>query len=353
MKESWLTYPLARFFSFLLGFFPQNYQLEYAEEQSYAFRMALMDAQKSGGWAVLMVAWRELRDFPLALLQACVLERNLSMKQIPGAHLPGEPVTRWRLVAALLPFVLFILYSLLVEHYFPRMSETAMNLAGALVLAMILGLMGLAVYGGVRGMPTWSLPAWSIPFFIVGLLSIQSAYSLFAWPAATWERMLVTALRSLVSYTGILVLGLALLFLVRPFYRRVRQDWTLLAFLIYCGFPLYAELYDPYYGLEIYEAGTFVLLGLGALAFLLVPKRWQRFGVLVGAVILAFSLLAWGIYSIYPQQPFARGADSRLWEGVQPLLMLPGMILSLALALPISRIPGIFWRERQPAGGPA
>jgi hypothetical protein len=40
----------------------------------------------------------------------------------------------------------------------------------------------------------------------------------------------------------------------------------------------------------------------------------------------------------------------RVWEAIQPLLMLPGMIFTLALAPLISRIPGIFLHQQQPAG---
>jgi hypothetical protein len=102
--------------------------------------------------------------------------------------------------------------------------------------------------------------------------------------------------------------------------------------------------------LEIYETGAFVLMGLGALGFLLAPRKWQRFTLLCAALVLALGLLAWGIYTIFPQQVFARGGNMRTWEAIQPLLMLPGMIFTLALAPLISRIPGIFLRQQQPAG---
>jgi hypothetical protein len=344
MNIHWLT----RIYTYLLRFFPIPFRKEYEEELLYTFRMAAQDtAEGRGTGQLLLFAWRELRDLPWAALQAHLYERRRTMKYLPGAHLPGEPVIRWRLAAALLPFVVFIIYTLLDN---PLMTGTAKNLAGALVLTMIVGILVLAVYGIVRGLPTWSLPAWSIPFFAASMLSIQSAYGLFSWPSLQGERILVMMARSLFSYTGMLALGLALLFLVRPFYRRVRQDWTLLAFLFFCGFTLFTIFFDPYIGLEIYETGAFVLMGLGALGFLLAPRKWQRFTLLCAALVLALGLLAWGIYTIFPQQVFARGGNMRTWEAIQPLLMLPGMIFTLALAPLISRIPGIFLRQQQPAG---
>jgi hypothetical protein len=269
------------------------------------------------------------------------------MKHVPGAHLPGEPLVHWRLAAALLPFVVFIIYTLLDN---PLMTGTGKNVAGALVLTMAVGVLVLAVYGGLRGLPTWSLPAWSIPFFMANMISIQSAYGLFGWPSLQNERILVMMARSLFSYTGMLALGLVLLLLVRPFYRRVRQDWTLLAFMFFCGFALFAIFFDPYIGLEIYETGAFVLMGLGALGFLLAPRKWQRFTLLCAALVLALGLVAWGIYTIFPQQVFARGGNMRSWEAIQPLLMLPGMIFTLALAPLLPRLAGSFLREQQPAG---
>jgi hypothetical protein len=346
MNINWLT----RIYTYLLKCFPSMYRKEYEEELVYTFRMAARDTVERRGTSQLMLfAWRELRDLPWAALQAHLDERRRTMKHLPGAHLPGEPVVRWRLAAALLPFIVFIIYTLLDN---PLMTGTAKNLAGALVLTMVVGILVLAVYGIVRGLPTWSLPAWSIPFFMVNMLSIQSAYGLFAWPAAQSERILIMITRSLVSYAGALVLGLSLLFLVRPFYSRVRQDWTLLAFLFFCGFALFTIFFDPYIGLEIYETGAFVLMGFGALVFLLVPKKWQRFTVLAAALILAFALVSWGIYTIFPEQSFARGRDIRTWrtwEAIQPLLMLPGMLFTLALAPLLSRLLDLFQRQ-QPAG---
>jgi len=339
---------LTRLYSNLLRLFPKDYRQEYAEELAFAFQKAVEDAGSgSDPRRVWGVVWRELRDFPLALLQMHLRERSRMMKTIPGAYLPGEPIVRWRLAAALLPFVVFIIYTLLDN---PLMTGTAQNIAGALVLAMVVGILGLAIYGGLHGLPTWSLPAWSIPFFAAAMLSIQSAYGLFGWPSAQSERILVMMARSLFSYTGMIVLGLALLLLVRPFYRRVQQDWTLLAFLFFCGFALFTIFFDPYVGLEIYETGAFVLMGLGALAFLLAPSKWQRFTVLCAALALAIGLVAWGIYSIFPQQSFARGGDMRTWEAIQPLLMLPGMLFTLALAPLLTHLVGALLRREQPAG---
>lgn len=345
------THWLIRIYNYLLKFFPDRYLVEYGEEQAYVFRMAATDVYAQGGTSqLLMFAWRELRDLPWAVVQAHLYERRPRMKYLPGAYLPGEPIVRWKLAAALLPFVLFAFYTLLIDRSGARLTAEVWNLLGVLSLVMFLGIVFLAVLGVVRGLPTWSLPAWSIPFFIVNLLSIEPAYSLLALPVTLQERIVVMALRALVSYGTMLALGLALLFLVRPFYRRVRQDWTLLAFLMYCGFPLFANFFDPYVGLDIFESGAFVLMGLGALAFLLAPKKWQRFTVLSAALILAFALVSWGIYTVFPEQSFARGGDFRTWEAIQPLLMVPGMIFALALTPLISRIPGVFLRQQQPAG---
>ena len=103
-------HPIVRLYRAALGCFPEGYRREYADELLYAVRMAAEDAEAQGRVSLLRLAWRELRDLPLAVLRAHLHERSVQMNLQPGAHLPGGPIRSWQLGVVFLPFLLPLLY---------------------------------------------------------------------------------------------------------------------------------------------------------------------------------------------------------------------------------------------------
>lgn len=70
-------HPVVRLYRATLGCFPGAYRREYTDELLYAVRMAVADAEAQGRVALLRLAWRELRDLPLAIVRAHLHERRV------------------------------------------------------------------------------------------------------------------------------------------------------------------------------------------------------------------------------------------------------------------------------------
>ena len=52
----------------LLRLYPRRFREEFGEELQSTFAEAMAEAAGRGGWALAAVCWRELRDWPIALL---------------------------------------------------------------------------------------------------------------------------------------------------------------------------------------------------------------------------------------------------------------------------------------------
>jgi len=129
----------------MLTLFPLRYRDKYGEELLYAVRMSLEQAQARGRLFVIWLAWRELRDFPGACLQAHLRERRgLIMRFKPGAHLPDGPFKYWQLAAVFLPFS------------FPMLGVALDLLAGGIFTNLIWGVgvvfLGLLIIVWITGL---------------------------------------------------------------------------------------------------------------------------------------------------------------------------------------------------------
>jgi hypothetical protein len=358
--------PVVRLYRAALICFPERYRREYADELLYAVRMAATEAEAQGRLALVRLAWRELRDLPLAIARAHLHERSVPMNLQPGAHLPGGPIRRWQLVAVFLPFLLPLLYP---QRVFTLANAISLRIGSWLFAALGLTLLGvlivILVTGLVRKFPVWALPALGMGLFFVSALlqlAAQSVvfiavmYPLFGgWPrgfglAEDIWMMLLVQLVSLVIMAG----GVAgLLRIVPVFHTQVRQEWTLLSFLLY-GIAILPVLgNDEFHGVGGYETASLLILAMGAGLYLIAPRRWQRVLALVGPAVLSPAVMSLGLYQTFPAQSWANPADVsfRLWEALQPVLYLSPLPILLLLAALAPRLPGRGGQE--PAPSPA
>ena len=350
-----------RLYRSALGCFPEGYRREYADELLYAVRMAAADAEGQSRLALMRLAWRELRDLPLAMVRAHLHERSVPVNLQPGVHLPGGPLRMWQLCAVFLPFLLPLLA--------PQGVLTAANAVPWLALVLDLALLGLltvmSVAGVVHKFPVWALPALGMALFCVSALLqfvAQSAVFLAVmlplyggWPSGfslaedIWMMLLVQAVYMVVM-VGVVA---GLLRIVPGFHTRVRQEWTLLSFLLY-GIAIMPVLgNDEFHGVGGYQTASLLALALGAGLYLAAPKRWQRVLALVGPAVLSPAVMSLGLYQTFPAQPWADPANVsfRLWEALQPVLYLSPLPILLLLAALAPRLPGS--GRREPASSPA
>ena len=315
----------------------------------------------------MRLAWRELRDLPLAIVHAHLHERSIQMNLQPGAHLPGGAMRGWQMAAVFLPFLLPLLYPLLVlAPASVRVTVGPWTLA-ALGLPILGLLVVIWVSGLVRQFPVWALPALGMAlFFVSAFLQLAAhvpvfiavmlpVYGVWGWPSGLslveniWTMLLV----QLVYLVFMAAVVAGLLWIVPGFHRRVRQEWTLLSFLLY-GIAIAPVLgNDEFHGVEGYQAASLLVLAVGAGLYLEAPKRWQRALALVGAAVLSPAVMSLGLYQTFPAQSWADPANVsfRLWEALQPVLYLSPLPILLLLAALVPRLP---WSGgREPASSPA
>ncbi len=97
---------------------------------------------------------------------------------------------------------------------------------------------------------------------------------------------------------GILILLVVLVVLVpalikrfRPFYQRLRDDWTLLSFIIYGTAPFMLVIsFDDYQNEEPYLFLSFLILAVGAWFYLRNKAPWKRFwSLFIGLALSMFT----------------------------------------------------------------
>jgi hypothetical protein len=355
-------HPLVRLYRAALGCFPEGYRRKYADELLYAVRMAAAEAQAQGRVALLRLAWRELRDLPLAIVRAHLQERRVQMNLKLGAHLPGGPIRSWQLVVVFLPFLLPLLHPLRFLIFAHVTVTMGTGLFAALEL-LFLGLLGLISFAGlIREFPLWALPAQGLVLFFASaflqLFALMAVYLTFmlpvygGWPGGLFEKIWAMLLVQGVYLEFMVAAVVGLLRIVPGFLKQVRQEWTLLSFLLYgiAILPVWGN--DEFQGIGGYETASLLVLAVGCALYLLTPRRWQGVLALVAAAVLSPAVMSLGLYQTFPAQSWAVPSDLsfRLWEALQPVLYLSPLPIMLLLAALAPRLP--WGGGREPASSP-
>lgn len=117
-------------------------------------------------------------------------------------------------------------------------------------------------------------------------------------------------------------------------FQRVRQDWSLISYLLY-GLSLFIIFVssDEYHGLGYYQLASLIILGIGTLSYLSPASSLSRLFKLLFALGLSMGVLGLGIYLIYPQQSWSvHTSFPRWWEAIWPLLV--GISLAVNMTIP-------------------
>jgi hypothetical protein len=337
-------------YSAMLALFPVRYREEYGEELLYSVRMSVEQAQARGRLFVIRLAWRELRDFPGACLQAHLNERRgLIMKLQPGAHLPDGPFKFWQLAAVFLPFSIALLVVALDLSAGGNITSLLYGIGvvflGLLVIVWITGL--------VKEFPIWALPSLGLILFIFagGLYLISQGITLIVlrpiwgsfWPDSILMRLLMYTWFNLVFIAIVALIMMILLAFSKPLLQLARKDWSLLSFFVYTLTIPHIIMNDEFRGLEPYQLLSILILITGAVFFIILPARGTRLLVLLAGTLLALTTVSLGLYQIYPAQEFAEPILSfRVWEALQPVLELPALLIILCLPLLVYRLPASY-----------
>lgn len=307
---------LTRLYAVLLKLYPRSYQVEYGHELQAVFSLALDDEARQGGFSAVWIGLRELRDLPGAIILEHSRERRKhKMGTERASRLDFEPGSWRETLAALAPFLLGVfsasLAYLRLNSFDPQWAEAA------IALSMMGSLGALIVIGLVRGFPRWFLPYLGVALSFLSVYVVAGPASrlinVFAVPTEPW--LFRQVLHEGVFWTGLLVTGLLVVVAtrtlrpLRPFYWRLRRDWTLLSFILY-GATLFALLltFDDYQNEELYKIAALLFLAAGAWFYLQSAHSRQRLLALFVGLTLAMAVAAAGKAILYssPDWPTLR-----------------------------------------------
>jgi len=343
---------LRRIYGLLLTLYPQEYREEYGEELQMVFNSSLDEA--TGRFEVTMVFVRELAGLPKAIIYEHLRERRKSkMTGKFSSRFDFVPGSRNETLAALAPFLLFgavpvVLGYLDTRSFLPRWFAITFTL-----VFWFSGL-GLLVIGFKNGAPRWFMPYLGLPLPIICVL----AFNTFVNPEwrgfpflddASW--FVKQFVHQGILWMGLIVSILAIFLLTRlvprlhRFHQRLRNDWTLLCFLLYGAAPLVLVIaFEEFKNEEPYLLLSFLALALFSWVYLRSTTPWKKFWSLLGGLTLAMSIAVLGqtlLYeSSFPSTVFPRWTTT--WSTV---IMWMWMVLFMFISAALNLLPRL---EKRP-----
>jgi hypothetical protein len=342
---------LRRFYGSLLALYPRDYREEYGGELQAVFDFSLDETAQLGSLEVARLVLRELTSLPKAVVLEHLRQRRLKMSGNFASLFDFAPGTRSEIWAAVAPFLLFgVLPTLLgyfrVADFVPLWLEI-----GFVIVLWSFGLF-LVVIGFIKRFPRWFMPYIGLPMPII---------STFLWVGVIepgFDRLpsFSSWFVSEFIIQGLLWIGLFLLVVLllvsarfipksRPFFQRLRDDWTLLAFILYGIMPFALVIVlNEYKNEEPYMFLALLILAAGGWLYLRSDGPWNRFIYLQCG--MGFSMLVAAIAKallVETSFPFVGDDDWRTefmstiisWMWLTLIMMIP-LILKL---LPRSKEP--------------
>jgi len=344
---------IGKFYRLLLAFYPAEFRAEFGVEMEEVFTTAVTMERQPDGDPSWLFMWREIRDWPGAVLREHLHERRRKMTTNQDMDQPPLPFKEF--LAALLIF-LVPLFGVLTSTIGSR-PEWLDNLLIALFLGILLLGFGLAVF---KRLPRWSFPYLGFLLAPVVMLSaypvlwdfLQPRFVLTFGGRGGWSLSTRILYSAAVEYTALFLVLLSAFLLVnilrllpytRSIWQSIRADWTALSFLLYGGLVfLVALLFDEYRYAEIPHILAWLALALGAGLYLRLKERKRRMIALLGGAAAAFLISAVARWVIVPlQTQWLRNPtpDTRLNETVTVLVIGTGAILLLLAPVLLNLLP--------------
>jgi hypothetical protein len=251
-----------------------------------------------------------------------------------ASHLDFTPGSRRETWAALAPFLLFgalptLLGYLRVEDFVPLWLDIGFG-----IVLWLFGL-SLILIGFVQHFPRWFMPYIGVPMPFFSLLLFNQLME--AWQGVWWYKL--PWLLSIFIQEGLLWMGLVILLLLllvaarlipksRLFHKRLREDWTLLSFILYGATPLALVFtLNEYKNDEPYMFLALLILAAGGWLYLRNNEPWKRWFCLQGG--LWFSMLVAAVGKAVLVESSFPGALDDSWQ----IEFMSTIITSLWLAL--------------------
>jgi hypothetical protein len=207
----------------------------------------------------------------------------------------------------------------------------------------------VAAVGIFRGFPKWTLP--SIGLLLAALLLIGYSELNLIWirdrivtSGDEISRYIYSGISNGIFWVSLLLLTIVLFLLLaalpryRPFFHRLKRDWTLISFTLYgASVVILLTSWDNYRYLEPYKICAFIFLALGAWSYLRSKDSRKRMLSLVAGLMLAMITMTIGKWILLPQQNWPvwfswhPPQTERWFESLRTLIELGWMMIVLAV----------------------
>lgn len=345
---------MKKIYSLLLLLYPRSYRAEYGSELQAVFGLSFDNALMLGRLQSMHLVLRELISLPWAIIQEHLRERRKA-KMIGkfSSRFDYAPGSRKEILAAVAPFLLFGAVPILISLSGRFITITRPYiLEEALSICMLVSVISLLVAGFFRNVPRWFMPYLGLPLPLLSLLIF--GYWVDKSGSFPLTNLSSQFLRTFVRdgfLWGIFIPLLVLLVVFsaaipryRPFYQRLRNDWTLLCFLLYGAAPFMAFFqFEGYQNYELYVGWMFLILAAGGWLYLRNDSPWKKFIILISGVTLSMFAAALGQAVLYESslynshRPFP---DHPWWATVnETVIAWMWLVLIMFLPLAITLLP--------------
>jgi hypothetical protein len=339
---------ILRLYRILLAFYPKGFRSTFGEEMFSVFEATMLETNKMDWPRRLMVFGREIRDWPAAVWR----EHLRSRKQIDINlnNLAWKPLNAKEFLAGLALFALPIFPTItrLIFGY----NTLTLKIANSFVFIVLLSGLVVIILGVKNGFPRWTVPYFGT--MVIGLSMLQAVYPIWGLLADDVRLMIKYQTKTLaarIQYSVLLesffwlvsfmVLSLLILILTawprtRKLAQRIRQDWTLMSFMVYSSLVLDLELiFEEYTHDEVWKIASRICLFLGAWIYLKTADQRKRIWTLIIAATLFFGIVAVGQWVVLPLQSWGDfyGYDHWTYRRVMLSGTLTGWVSTLLFML--------------------
>lgn len=258
-----------------------------------------------------------------------------------ASHFDFTPGSRNEALAALAPFALFGALPTLLS-FIGKAVETPMWMQIVFVLFFWFAALGLFVIGFAKGAPRWFMPYLGLPLPIISLMVFNGwldEWHGFRWYAWSWflREFVFQGLLwvGLIGSFVLLILAVRLIPKLGLFYKRLRDDWTLMNFLLYGSVPFALVItFDDYINEEPYLILAFLILALGGWLYLRNDVPLNKFLFLYLGVALSMLTAAAGKAILFssPSWPWPR--HDFTWQSEAMGTIVMWLWLALIMLIP-------------------
>ena len=325
----------------IIRFYPARIKSEFSEEMVEVFGERLNQADKGNTWLGIKYFVHEVFDLPgIVFRNAGHKEEGLMLQETENENSnPGErrtqpyqvrPAFAWQVILGLLPLLIAPLIGIITAvsgSGMDGLTPDMMRSNSGIILAGILIIMAFLVYSWKAGFPVWTFPYWGllIPWTLFMTVLSTPGLNLFTIPLFG-EQM--WGIRAWIPLLIVTAFGIAITRSFAPFKQLIKNisfDWTIISFALYTPLPLFLWVtYDEMHGEGLFLAGMHLILGAGALAYLISKTIRARF-----ISLLAGLVLSWFPSGVYIWHYW----DGRYIPGLDGRITGPGNLVGMTAAM--------------------